>query len=240
MKNDSFILVSLQKLKKKYTLRLFAVLIPFIQFDIVLALMIFIDKVLYDNVYSQLLMYRLLVIDTSVLLVIFVYGCLLKSHLIKCHKKNTFIELLGEYIVISIHHQTVLGLHMKYYKKLYLMKLSDLTSVSIKKHRIIIKGTIKGYYDKAERLRYNYVDNTFKFDEWWYDYNCSENLSQIVITDVFESPARLLHSIRNVSAIEKARAEKHRQYHEKMMALAKSPRKKTRVLRTELYENKKR
>lgn len=228
MKNDNFIFVSPEKLNKKYIVRLFAVLIPFVQGAVVLVLMLLIDTSLYNNVHSQLVIMRFLVIDTFLVLLIFIFGCTFKNHLIKCHKKNTYIELIGEYIVISIHGQTVFGLHRKYYKHLYLMKLSDLTGVSIHKHKIKINGKIRSYYDKSDRLRYNYTDNKFSFDEWWYDYNCAEELDTITISDVFLSPARLLHSIRNVSAIEKTRAEKHRKFHEKMMALASSPHRKSR------------
>ena len=237
---NKFIFVSTKKLKRKYFVRILAIIVPFFQLDMILSFVLYIDKSISTNLDNQIMVYKLLILTTSILLIILIFGLLSKYHLIKAHTKNTFVEFIGNYLVVSIHHETTFGFHKTYYKHLYVMKLSDFENGSLKKGKITLTGKIRSFYDKADRLHYNFIDNEFKFDEWWYDYNCLKEINNITIPNMFSSPAKILKTARNLSALEKAKIERRKQYHEQMMKRASSPHNYARIPRTVLFRNEKR
>ncbi len=237
---NKFILVSTKKLKRKYFIRILAIIVPFFQLDLILGFVFCIDKSISNSLDNQIMIYKLLILTSGILLLILILGLFSKYHLIKAHTKHTFVEFIGSYLVVSIHHETTFGFRKTYYKNLYVMKLSDFESGSLIKGKLTLNGKLRSFYDKSDRLHYSYIDNEFKFDEWWYDYNCLKEVKYVTIPNMFDSPAKILKTARSLSALEKAKLERRRQYHEQMMNRASTPHKTTRIPRTVLFRNEKR
>lgn len=237
---NKFIIPDIKKLRKKYRLRFLGGLIPFIQFNLVVVLMAFINKKYLSNDFPPKILKICLIVGCSATFIYCLSAFLLCHSLIKSHKKNTFIDVLSNFLIISCHKETVINRFKNiYYKNIYIIKLSELKSITLKKRKIIITGKIRMINDKADRLHYTTDEKgNIKFDVWWYNYNSTAELEKIDIHDVYNNSPRVLKMIRHACSFEKARLENRRKYHEQMLRLAKAPIRRERRPRTEIFKNK--
>ena len=237
---NKFIIPDIKKLRKKYRLRFLGGLIPFLQFNLVVFLMALINRKYLSNDFPPKILKICLIAGCSGTFIYCLFAFLLCHSLIKAHRKNTFIDVLSNYLIISCHKETVINRFKKiYYKNLYIIKLSEIKSITLKKRKIIITGKIRMINDKAERLHYTTDEKgNVKFDVWWYNYNSTAELEKIDIHDVYNNPSRVVKMIRHACSFEKARLENKKKYHEQMLRLAKAPVRRERRLRTEIFKNK--
>jgi hypothetical protein len=237
---NKFVIPDIKKLKKKYRFRFLAILIPFVQFNVVIAFIIFLNNNYLGKDFPPELLNRVLFTGCSIMILYCLISYLICSHLVNAHKKNTFMEICSNTLVISQHRQTVIRRFRKdYYKNLYILPLTELNKISLSKGKIKVSGKIRAIYDKADRLHYQADEKKgIKFDVWWYDYNSSEELESIEIADVYHNSPRLLKIIRHASSFERARLEKRLKYHNQMLALAQMPIRRTKRPRTVIFANK--
>lgn len=237
---NKFIIPDIKKLRKKYRLRFLGGLIPILQFNLVIVFMIFLNVKYLSNDFPPKLLKICIIIGVSATFLYCLSAFLICHDLIKGHKRNTFIDISDNYLIISCYKQTVIN-HFKklYYKDLFIIKLSELKSITLKKRKIIFSGKIRMISDKADRLHYTADGKeNISFDVWWYNYNSTAELDLIAIQDVYNSPPRVVKIIRHASSFEKARLEKRKKYHEQMLRLARGPIRREKRPRTEIFGNK--
>ena len=237
---NKFIIPDIRKLRKKYRLRFLGGLIPFLQFNIVVVLMSFINRKYLSNDFPPKILKICMIVGCSATFIYCLSVFLLCHNLISAHKKNTFVDVLSNYLIISCHKETVINRFKKtHYKDLYIIKLSEIKSLTLKKRKIIITGKIRMINDKADRLHYTTDEKgNIRFDVWWYNYNSTAEFESIDIQDVYNNSPRIIKTIRHACSFEKARIENRRKYHEQMLRLAKAPVRRERRLRTEIFGNR--
>ncbi len=234
---NRFITFDIKKQKKKYRLRTFALLIPFIQFSLVMALLYYIN-INFGNAFSRRVIMWLVAGGIAAVLFIIIFYIFLCHHLIDAHKKNTFIDICGDTLIVSIHSQTVLHRFKKvYYKNLYVVRLTELEKPVFTKGRITLKGKVQSYLDKSDRLRYSPSNVGILFDNWWYNYNY-KSLDSITFHDYFVNTPNMLRFVSRASLYEKRKIQKKREFHQKMLDLASNAKRSQKRLRTEIFKNK--
>lgn len=220
---DKFIFVDVKKLKKKYLTRILVLCIPFVQFFVVVLFIMWLNsmnpqKPTFDSFARTILFW-----NTLSFVVFLIISLLITAHLIKAHKRNTFIHIFNHTLIISRHVQTVYnGFKREYYKKLYVIDLTKLDSIALVKGNIVIKGHIREFYEKSDWLYYTLSDRGITFDTWWFNYNSSVLINHLELNDIFPNTPKLLKRIRKISKIEKARFERRQKFHEQMLELAKN------------------
>ncbi len=219
---NKFIFADIKRLKKRYRSRLFAVSVPFLQFDIVISLIILkYSRTAHTSEHNAFLL-KLLAAGFGALFVVVLTGVIISECLVSFHKRNTFMDITRKTLVISRHSQAYLNkFKVKYYKQLYIIDLAKLTEIRLVKGKIFVKGEIRCLCEKSDWLYYSFSERGIAFDKWWYDLNSGETLTKVEIPDFFKNTADSMKLVRRLSRIEKERIERHKQYHEQMLALAK-------------------
>lgn len=217
---NRFVFVDLKRLTKTYTTRLVIILIPFVQATIVSVVLYCLN--LNEKFIKRNLLFTIAKYSVLISAVIIIVGISYITFHLKCHKKNTFMELGNRCIIISIHSQTVFNKFKRvYYKKLYVINYKDLDCIRLIKGNIEIFGKINYYYDKSDNLRYTFDNqDQISFDNWWYNNNPSDNITYISINNYYSNCARSLSLARKLTIMEKAVQIKHKMYVENMKNMA--------------------
>lgn len=220
---DTFRFVDLKKLKKRYRSLTVAVSVPFFQFVLIIVLLLKFTSESSSVTGFDILAMDLIYIGTALFLSIVIIGIIISKHFLKVHKMNTFIDISSRVLIISRHGQTYLDkFKKKYYKRLYIINLSELESINLVKRKIVIKGKIRILYEKSDWLLYSFTDKGILFDKWWFDNNAGKIVNSVEIPNYFQDAPRLIKLVRRVCRIEKDRIVRHKKYHEQMLELAKN------------------
>ncbi len=220
---DKFIFVDVKKLWKRYMSRILVLSIPFVQFEAVVIFIVWLNSKTPQQPSYYSFVKEILVWGFVSFALFLIIAILISVHLIKAHKKNTFIEIFNRTLVISRHAQTVNnGLKREYYKKLYVTDLTKLKSISIVKGNIVLVAPVREFYEKSSWLYYVLSERGISFDTWWFNYNSSVLRDKIEITDVFLNTPRQIKLIRKISKIETERFLRRQKFHEEMLELAKN------------------
>lgn len=223
---NKFICIDTEKLRKRYRNRMIIISIPFVQATLVImCIVIFNNGKIQETDYYSFLS-TLMVICWGSLFTIYLNATLYSSHLIKVQKMNTFIDLSQTTLIFSQHCQTVYQkLKPIYYKKLYIIKLSELEDITLVKGKITVSGKIRCLTERADRLLYNSDRNGISFDTWWFDYNSGTFLRSICILDNFKSTPKLLRLFRRASLLETQRKALRLSIHEEIIKKSKATKK---------------
>lgn len=229
---NKFIFVDIKKLKKRYRSIVFAVSVPFFQFIIAIFIVFWFASNKNTNNNMKQYTVFMAIVSLSLLISIIVVGTLISRHFLKVHKKNTFIDISSRILVVSRHSQTYLNkFKQKYQKRLYVIKLSELQSISTAKGKLIVKGKIRFLHEKADWLLYSFNDNGISFEKWWYDNNAGVMMDTLEVPDVFINTNRAVRLVKRLSSLDKERIKRQQKYHDEMLERAKNtpiqrPRKK--------------
>ena len=148
-------------------------------------------------------------------------GSVIADVLAKAHMQNTFIEIADSRMVVSQHTQTVFNSgKFVHYKKLWVIELGEIESVSCVKNQIIINGKARYFNQRADWLNYSSTSQGIDFDNWWYNSNGGIIVNEIEVTDFYTYGARIAERIRYCSDKIKAREKQRKEYRQRMLEIA--------------------
>lgn len=112
-----------------------------------------------------------------------------------------FSKYAGEYIKSG--ERTVL-------RKLYIIPLGSLDYIGInkKKGNLLLTSDSSGirfYKGKSERLNYHYIGEKLNFENWWFNENGFENISEVVLPNFFGTDEKSVMEFYNSIAEAKKR-----------------------------------
>ncbi len=219
---NKFIVFNAKKYEKIYFWRCVVILIPFIPLIFLFAFMKFSGINILEVSHQEQIINLCLGFSIMTMLVIILFMLIFTRRRLSAHKANTFIDIHNGKLIISLYNQTIFKKFKRvYYKSVYVVNLYELENINIDESNLHIKGKIKYIHDKSDRLHYEFIDKNLEFDYWWYNYNCTESLEEVLIPNLFSSSSRLVNFIMKISKLEKARAERRKKYHDELIAIAK-------------------
>ncbi|MFA5659390.1 MAG: hypothetical protein WC900_08910 [Oscillospiraceae bacterium] len=215
---NKFIFADAKRLKKNCIASFIAVSIPFWQLIIVVVITINynLGKIKQPG-YYKLSAYSLCIGLAGIALV-YTAGFLITHHIVSSHVKHSYIEITSRALIISRFSQkTWRKFKPVYYKRLYVIDYKELESLSLFKGKIIVKGKIKTFYDRADRLSYSVSKSGITFDRWWFDYNPLEELSSLCIKDIYKNSSKASRLVKKAAAVERDRLSRFNSYKAKVL-----------------------
>ena len=183
-----------------------AVGLPFFQLTVVLLVIICMNsqKIRPINYYQTVS--KTLLISLGGLILISTVCIILVKFARSGHRADSFINVTSKAIIISRYSQrTIKKFRFVFHKKLYVIKYSDLESISLKKGKLIIKGKIRVFSDRSDRLCYSISGDAINFEQWWYNYNSNEILPVITLNDIFINTKKAAKLAKKAAALERDR-----------------------------------
>ncbi|MGN1100838.1 MAG: hypothetical protein ACI4RG_01505 [Huintestinicola sp.] len=138
------------------------------------------------------------------------------------HMKYTYIEILGEQMVISRYVRSSAGEKgLTVYRRLWVMDLENVEQVTCTGRRVIIKGKARYFEAPAGWLDYSCTENgRAEFDYHWYDEYGGEEVSQASFPDSFFYAERVAQRIIFCSEKQKRREIRRREFRQRMLEIA--------------------
>lgn len=222
---QKMIRVNEKRLVAKYNRRLFLAEIPAIAIIISLfAVTVVFDYCLKAEMPSE--MYRAIFYAAYAAcaygFVICLTASILEEILIRAHREHTYIHIAGTVMIVSQHERTVfLDGKWVHYKKMWVVKLSDVENVECIKDHLTITAKARYFNENAQWLSYRRQGDGIAFDRWWYDRNGGKDVSVIEITDFYKYGERIARHIDACARKTRERESRRIAYHAEMMAIAK-------------------
>lgn len=138
------------------------------------------------------------------------------------NKKYTYIEIIGQQLVISRYLSTVYESRKLHdYRRISLMELADVEEVDCIKNRVIIKGKARHIEGRADWLDYEITDaGRIDFDYWWFNDNGGTVTDNTEFRDVYFYIERIAQRIIFCSEKQKAREIRREEFRRRMLEAA--------------------
>lgn len=165
---------------------------------------------------------------------------------IRGHKKYTYIEILGEEMVVSEYMDSAYeNGRICDYRRMWVVALSDVEQVTCTRSKIIIKAKARKFEQRADWLDYSADEfGRVNFDYWWYNGGGGENIQSVEFKDNYTYAERIAQRIIFCSEKQKAREIKREEFRRRMLEIAgrkpgeRRRKKKERVFRGYEIERK--
>ena len=151
-------------------------------------------------------------------------GSVISDIRLKGHRKHTYIEISDSSIVFSQYEKTVSegGGKFSEYIKMWIMDLADVEDVYSDRDDLFIKGRARYFCLPADMLDYSVNDGKVEFAHWWNDSFGGQNVHTVKIHDNYTLGERILKRILICSEKYRTNEQKRKEYHDRMLAIAKS------------------
>lgn len=138
------------------------------------------------------------------------------------HKKYTYIEILGEQLVVSRYVRSSAGDNgLTAYRRLWVMDLGDVEQVTCRRDSVIIKGKARFFEEPAMWLDYECTENgRADFDYGWYNEYGGTTVTQAAFPDSFFYAERIAQRIIFCSEKQKKREIRRREFRQRMLEIA--------------------
>lgn len=138
------------------------------------------------------------------------------------HRKYTYIEILGEQMVISRYVRSSAGEKgLTIYRRLWVMDLSNVEQVTCTGRRVIVKGKARYFEAPASWLDYSCTESgRAEFDYHWYDEYGGEEVSAASFPDSFFYAERVAQRIIFCSEKQKRREIRRKEFRQRMLEIA--------------------
>lgn len=207
-----------KKLLKRYNLRLLAATLPTIAAGLTLFAIIFFNRESFQPVSYYYIVSLFLCALTGGAFFMVLIGSLEITRRLSCNRAHTYVEITGKVLIVSKYLQTH---SKKTYKKLWIIKLSEIKEVYQYKNTVIVVSPARLIEAPAEWLSYSRTRNGVLFENWWYD-NCGGKFTGgVEIPDMFANPYRIAKTIEHVSGKTRRIEAERKKYREEMLAIAK-------------------
>lgn len=229
-------------LAAKYNRRLFLINLPSIAIALSLSLVVLLFITLAKT-NPPIIIYRTIFYATyfcaAYSFIVCLTGSIISAVVIKSHRLNTYIEISDSVMVISEHYRTCIqDFKLVYYKKMWVVKLKDVTEVSCVRNHITILSNARYFCERTDWLGYEKTDNGISFDNWWYDSHGGKNVNTIEITDFYTYGERIVRRIAFCSHKIKEREERREAFRREMLEIARNTKKRKGI--TDKYQEPKR
>jgi len=138
------------------------------------------------------------------------------------HKKYTYIEILGEQMVISDYvHTSSDDSGRTHHRRMWVFDLSDVEQVTCNGRRVIVKGKARFFEAPARWLTYSSTESgKADFDYWWYSENGGKEVTQASIKDTYFYSERIAQRIIFCSEKQKQRVLRRQEFRQRMLDIA--------------------
>ncbi len=223
-----------KRLAAKYNRRLFLINLPSAAILLSLVLIVLLFIILPTTKEPPAVLYRTIIYAAyfcvAYSFIICLTGSIISTIMIKSHKLHTYIEISDSVMIISEHYRTCLqDGKLVYYKKMWLVKLNELTEVSCIKNHLTITANARYFCERYEWLGYEKTENGISFDNWWYDNHGGKNVTTIEITDFYTYGERIARRIAFCAHKIKEREDRREAFRREMLEIAKSSKKNKRI-----------
>jgi energy-coupling factor transporter transmembrane protein EcfT len=222
---DKIFRINERKLTIRYNLRIFFAALPAAGIIFTAFLLTFAIIIPFPG-QLPLTVYRLLfpILSWSVLYaaVVVTIGSIIETILLRAHKKNSYIQIKGRYLIISEHVQTVFNRGKAVsYKKLYVAEIKDIKDIICKRDSITFVIPADFYSDRADFLEYDFDETgTIKFKFWLADETTRVN--SFTVNDGFTHAERIAQRIFLVAGNVRERNARRERFRREMLERAKS------------------
>ncbi len=138
------------------------------------------------------------------------------------HKKYTYMEILGEQMIVSEYTSTVYE-HDGFvdYRRIWLINLADVEQVTCTRNKIIIKGAARRIEQRADWLEYSSDElGRVDFDYWWYNDNGGDSIHSVEFKDNYTYAERAAQRIIFCSAKQKDYQLRRDEFRKRMLEIA--------------------
>lgn len=136
-------------------------------------------------------------------------------------KRNTYIEILGEQLILSEYISTAVIDGKKYdYKRLWIINLADISEVVCTRNKITVKGKARRIEERADCLGYTEQSGRAVFDYWWYTENGGSIFKSAEIKDDYFYAERIAQRIIFCSERQKKREIQRAEFRRRMLEIA--------------------
>ena len=216
--------VNEKRLAAKYNRRIFLAALPAVSILISLFIIVMICVVRLDSDFPQE-MYRTVFYaayaSVAYGFAVCLAGSFIEEVLIKAHREHTYIQIADSVMIVSQHTQTVFR-ERKWvnYKKMWVVKLSDVKNVECVRNHITITAKARYFNEDASWLGYTRTDDGIEFDRSWYDSNGGKTVSSIEITDFYTYGERIVRHIRHCADKTRERDIRREKFRREMLEIA--------------------
>lgn len=212
-----------KKIARRYNFRIF--LVNILPLCLVLTL-IFISYFMESSVmppkyYS--FFFTILTICLGFSLITVTIGSYIATTKLNGHKKHTFIEIKGKFLVISEYRETsFLSPHEDDYKDLFVIRLDEIEDIYLFGKKIIIIAPTRVISQRADFLDYSVENGDFILGGSW-DLSCAGELREgIEIPDFFRRPMGIAKAIENCREKLLEKQRKRDAFREHLLSVANS------------------
>jgi energy-coupling factor transporter transmembrane protein EcfT len=227
---DKIFRINEKKLTIRYNLRIFFAALPavgiiFAAFLLTYAITVPFPGRLPLTVYR--LFFPLMSWTLVYALIVVTVGSVIETILLKAHKKHSYIQIKGKYLIISEHVQTVYrrGEPISY-KKLYVANIKEIDDIIYRRDSVTFIINADFYEDRADFLEYDFdEDGAIKFKFWLADE--THRVKKITINDRYTHAERIAQRIFLVAGKVRAKDARRERFRRDMLdraANAKRPR----------------
>ena len=223
---QKMIRVNEKRLAAKYNRRIFLAALPAVTVLISLLIIVFLFVIRLDGS-LPLEMYRAVLYaaygSVAYGFVVCLVGSIVEDILIRAHREHTYIQIADSVMIVSQHCRTVFR-DRKWvsYKKMWVMKLSDITGAECIRNHITLVAEARYFNEDANWLGYNKTDEGIAFDRWWYDLNGGRLVSSVEITDFYTHGERIVRHITHCATKVREREQRREAFRKEMLEIAKN------------------
>ncbi len=180
---------SVRKIARRYNFRIFLVNILPLCLVTTLILISYFSKDSFMPMKYYSFFFTVLTISLGFSLITVTVGSYIATVKINGHKKHTFVEIRGKFLIISEYKETsFLSPHEDDYKELFVIKLDEIEDIYLFGKKIIIIAPTRYILQRADFLEYSVSGGDFAFRGSW-DLSCAGEMREgIEIPDFFKRP----------------------------------------------------
>lgn len=223
---QKIIRVNEKRLAAKYNRRIFLAALPAVTILISLLIIVLLFVVKLDSS-MPLEMYRAVIYaaygSVAYGFAVCLIGSVLEDILIRAHREHTYIQIADSVMIVSQHCRTVFrDRRWVSYKKMWIMKLSDVTNAECIRNHITLTAEARYFNEDASWLGYTKNDEGIAFDRWWYDKNGGKLVSTVEITDFYTHGERIVRHITHCADKVRTREQRREAFRREMLEIAKN------------------
>jgi hypothetical protein len=229
---DKIFRINERKLTIRYNLRIFFAALPAAGIIAAALLLTYAIIVPFPGQLPQMV-YRLMfpIVSFAVLYaaVVVIVGSVIETILLRSHKKHSYIEIKGRYLIVSEHTQTVFRRGKRIaYKKLYIADIKNIDDIICRRDSVTFVIKADFYSDRADFLDYTFDENgDLKFTYWLADE--VKTVKSFTVGDRFTHAERIAQRIFLVAGKVRERDARRERFRREMLERAKSVKRPKRL-----------
>ncbi|MDR0991670.1 MAG: hypothetical protein LBL87_02075 [Ruminococcus sp.] len=229
---DKIFRINEKKLTIRYNLRIFFAALPAAGIIAAALLLTFVIIVPFPG-QLPLTVYRLLfpIMSFTVLYaaVVVTVGSIIETILLKAHKKHSYIQIKGRYLIVSEHIQTVFrrGKPISY-KRLYVADIKNIDDIICRRDSVTFVIKADFYTECTDFLEYTFDESgSIKFSYWLADEN--KTVKSFTVSDRYTHAERIAQRIFLVAGKVRERDARRERFRREMLERAKTAKRPKRL-----------